>query len=282
MDFVFSLIILFFVIVFVVYNLLSLFYKKLEEIQKRKVEYVASRFEEMFIFVKPWVLAFLYIVIPLFFAVVSFIFTKKLIPTILITIFSFILPVFIVKQFESKRRKKFVAQLVDGLMIVNSCLKAGLTLIQSFETLVEETTPPISQEFSLLVREVKMGVPFEEAILHLNKRMPSEEMTLISSAILVARETGGDLTKVFVRLIDTIRDRLRLKEMILTFTLQARAQAFIISLLGPVFFFVVRRFNPHHFDVMLETEIGRFFIFLAIVFQIVGIILIIAFSRIKL
>jgi tight adherence protein B len=236
----------------------------------------------MFIFIKPTVLIFLYVIIPLASGILFFVITKKLIITVPVVIFSFFIPLFIIKQLDANRRKKFVVQLIDGLMIVNSCLKAGLTLIQAFETLVDETSPPISQEFSLLVREVKMGVPFEEAIKHLDKRMPSEEMTLISSAILVARETGGDLTKVFVRLIDTIRDRLRLKEMISTFTLQARAQAFIISLLGPLFFIVVRKFRPDHFDIMIQTEIGRVLIVVAIILQILGILFIFLFGRIKL
>jgi len=276
------IILLFTSIVFIIYNLFSLFLKKIEEIQRKRVEQISSSFEEMFIFIKPTVLLLIYTIIPLASGILFFVITKKLIITVLVVIFSFFIPLFIIKQLDANRRKKFVFQLIDGLMIVNSCLKAGLTLIQAFETLVDETSPPISQEFSLLVREVKMGVPFEEAIKHLDKRMPSEEMTLISSAILVARETGGDLTKVFVRLIDTIRDRLRLKEMISTFTLQARAQAFIISLLGPLFFIVVRKFNPNHFDIMIQTEIGRVLIVLAIVFQIVGIVLIIIMGRIKL
>jgi len=276
------IILLFLSLIFIVYNLSFLFFKKLEEVQKKKVEYVSSRFEDMFIFIKPTALVFLYTFIPLASGILFFVITKNIIITTFIVIISFFMPVIILKQLDARRRRKFIVQLIDGLMIANSCLKAGLTLIQAFETLVEETSPPISQEFSLLIRKIKIGVPFDEAIKYMNKRMPSEEMTLISSAILVARETGGDLTKVFMSLIDTIRDRLRLKEMISTLTLQAKIQAFIISLLGPLFFIVVRKFRPDHFDIMIQTEIGRFLIVVAVVFQIVGIVLIIIMGRIKL
>lgn len=173
-------------------------------------------------------------------------------------------------------------QLVDGLMIMNSCLKGGLTLVQSFEVLADEMSPPISQEIALLNREVKVGVTLEEALTRLDKRMPSEEMTLVSSAILVARETGGDLTKVFSRLIDTIRDRLKLKELVSTLTLQARLQAIIISLLGPIFFFVVKKMKPDHFDIMWQDEVGRIFLGLAVLLQIIGFILIIIFGRVEI
>jgi tight adherence protein B len=183
---------------------------------------------------------------------------------------------------DKRRRQKFILQLVDGLMVMNSCLKGGLTLVQSFEVLSEEMAPPLSHEISLLNREIKVGVTLEEALLRLEKRMPSEEMTLITSAILVARETGGDLTKVFSRLVETIRDRIKLREMVTTLTLQARLQSIIISMLGPVFFVVVRKIRPDHFDVMWRDELGRMFLLIAIGLQILGIILIIIFGKIEI
>jgi tight adherence protein B len=165
---------------------------------------------------------------------------------------------------------------------MNSCLKGGLTLVQSFEVLSEEMSAPLSQEIGLLNREIKVGVTLEEALMRLDKRMPSEEMTLVSSAIVVARETGGDLTKVFSRLVETIRDRLKLRELVATLTLQARLQSIIISLLGPAFFFIVRKIKPDHFDIMIQDEVGRLMLGLAIVLQIIGFILMIIFGKVEI
>ncbi|MBD3263844.1 MAG: hypothetical protein GF375_01925 [Candidatus Omnitrophica bacterium] len=255
---------------------------KWEEAQKRKAEDTASQFEEMFIFLHRRMLVVLYIVVPLFVAVIGYILTRKLwiIPIFLLIGASF--PFLLVRFLDKRRRRKFVNQLVDALMIMNSCLKGGLTLVQSFEVLAEEMTPPMSQEISLLSREIKVGVTLEEALIRLDKRMPSEEMTLVSSAILVARETGGDLTKVFSRLVETIRDRLKLKELVSTLTLQARLQAIIISALGPIFFYVVNKINPGHFEVMWKDDVGRMFLFIAIVLQILGIVLIVIFSKVEI
>jgi len=256
--------------------------KKWNEIQKKKAAKSSSQFEEMFIFLKKEVLATLYVVIPLFLGILGFFLTRQLLISLVGMAVGVVFPFILFKFMDAKRRAKFNAQLGDGLMVMSSCLKGGLTLVQSFEVLAEEMSPPISQEVSLLVREIKVGVSLEEALTRLDKRMSSEEMNLITSAILVARETGGDLTKVFTRLIETIRDRIKLKEMVQTLTLQARLQAVIISLLGPVFAMVVLKINPRHFEVMWKSEIGKILLIAAGFLQLIGIILIVIFGKIRI
>jgi len=256
--------------------------KKWNQTQKDKAEKTSSQFEEMFIFLKREVIVTLYIVTPLILGILGFFLTKNVLIVLAGMAVGISFPFLLVKFMDKKRRSKFNSQLGDGLMIMSSCLKGGLTLIQSFEVLAEEMDPPIGQEVSLLVREIKVGVSLEEALTRLEKRMPSEEMTLITSAILVARETGGDLTKVFARLIETIRDRIKLKEMVQTLTLQARLQAVIISLLGPVFAVVVLKINPHHFEVMWQNEIGKILLLAAGFLQLIGIILIVIFGKIRI
>tara|TARA_B100000315_G_C14547821_1_gene574162 strand:+ start:244 stop:1089 length:846 start_codon:yes stop_codon:yes gene_type:complete len=256
--------------------------KRWDEAQKSKADQTTSQLEEMFVFLRKKVLIVLYIVIPLVAIFALFITTKKWWLALVGGIIGAFFPVWLVNFLDRKRRRKFIIQLVDGLMIMNSCLKGGLTLVQSFEVLAEETEPPMSQETALLNREIKVGVTLEEALMRMNKRMPSEEMTLVSSAILVARETGGDLTKVFMKLVETIRDRLKLRELVATLTLQARLQAIIISLLGPFFVYWVWRIKPDHFDIMWQDELGRWVLMIAIVLQILGFILIYIFGRVEI
>ncbi|MBD3246938.1 MAG: hypothetical protein GF333_08050 [Candidatus Omnitrophica bacterium] len=264
------------------YYAVGYLFRKWDEAQKKRAEQTASQFEEMFIFLHKRFIVALYILLPLVLGSLTYIIAKNIWFTLAALALGVVTPLWLINIMDRRRRKKFVHQLVDGLMIMNSCLKGGLTLVQSFEVLAEEMTAPISQEIALLNREIKVGVPLEEALLRLDNRMPSEEMTLVSSAILVARETGGDLTKVFSRLVETIRDRIKLRELVSTLTLQARLQSIIISMLGPIFFFVVRRINPHHFDVMWEDELGRLLLLIALVLQIIGIILIAIFGRVKI
>ncbi|MEI8349620.1 MAG: type II secretion system F family protein [Candidatus Omnitrophota bacterium] len=277
----FSYILLTAAIVIFSYYGVTMALKQWDQTQKRRAEEVTSQFENMFIFINKKMLLLLFPIVALALAALGYIFTKKWwIGAVLLAV-GFLAPSWVMHQLDQRRRKKFVLQLVDGLMIMNSCLKGGLTLTQSFEVLAEEMAPPLSHEAALLNREIKVGVTLEEALLRLERRMPSEEMTLVTSAVLVARETGGDLTKVFSRLVETIRDRIKLRELVTTLTLQARLQSIVISLLGPVFFITVRKIQPTHFDIMMQDDLGRMLLGIALILQILGIVLIVIFGKIE-
>jgi len=192
------------------------------------------------------------------------------------------IPNFMIKIQIARRKAKFADQLLDAINLLSSSLKGGLSLLQAFEVVVEELPPPVSQEFGLVVRENRMGVTFEETLERLKKRMDIEELGLIVNSVLVARETGGDLTKVLSRLSVTIRDNRKLKENIKTLTLQGRMQGMIMSFLPILFVMWVVSVNKNHFDVMLKNDIGRMLLIVAVVLQVVGMFLIRKFSTIKM
>lgn len=246
-----------------------------------KATLLSYKLEDMFVFIKEKRLNVVIGLFPLVLGLAGFIFWK-LLGMISGVVLGFVLPMVFLRMAVTRRKEAFIKQLIDGLMILSSCLKGGLSLIQAFEVLVEETTPPISQEFGLLIREVKVGVSMEEALERLTKRMPSDELNLFVSAILVARETGGDLTKVFSRLVSTLRDRSLVKEEVLTLTTQGRIQAIIMSLLPIGFCYWVYRVNPQHFDVMFKTDLGRMLMIVAGVLFIIGLILLKIFSTVNI
>ena len=127
-----------------------------------------------------------------------------------------------------------------------------------------------------------MGVSMDESLRRLYDRMKIEELGFLVSSLLVAREAGGDLTKVLSRLATTIRDNSKLKEKVKTLTLQGRMQGIIMSVLPILFIGWVITFNRNHFDVMLNSDTGRLLLIVAAVLQIVGMILIYRFSKIKI
>lgn len=264
------------------YHLFYFISNKWEEAQMRTLDLTATKFDKMFIFLDKRTLVFFIFAFSIILGALLYFLTNNILVGVIAAFIGVISPVWIANIMEKHRQKKFIHQLVDGLMILNSSLKGGLTLPQAFEILAEESPSPLSKEIALLNRELKMGVTLEEALTRLERRMPSEEMTLINSAIFVARETGGDLTKVFSGLIDTIRSRIKLRDMVTTLTFQARAQSLIISILGPAFFFLIRRIRPHHFDIMWKDEFGRSLLFVAAFLQVVGIYLVIKFGKIRI
>jgi tight adherence protein B len=192
-----------------------------------------------------------------------------------------IIPSILMKRMIVMRRMKFNSQISDGLMILSSCLKGGLSLLQAIEALVEELPPPISQEFGIILRENKMGMSLEESFEKLGKRMPSEELNLLTTAILVARETGGDITQLFGTLINTIRAKIKISDNVKTLSMQGKIQGVVMSLLPIVFTVMVYSFNPRYFDIMLSNSLGRILLIYALGSEIVGVFLIRMFSKVN-
>jgi len=209
--------------------------------------------------------------------------THSLLLGIIVFLIGLSIPKLISRFKELERRKKFSNQILDIIMTINSCLKAGSSLLQACEVIAEELPPPACEEFSLVVKETRVGLSLEEALIRLNERLGKiKELEMLINSLLIARETGGDVIKVLNRLAITIRDNRKLKDMVNTLTLQGRLQGLIMSILP--FFFVawVLMFNKHHFDIMFESSLGRMLLMLALVLQVIGMILIKRFSTVKM
>jgi len=177
------------------------------------------------------------------------------------------------------RVKTFHAQLVDGLLLLSSCLRAGLSLVQSFTVLVEEMPPPISQEFSLVLKETRMGVSLDETLVHLKQRMPSDDLHLFVTAVLVARETGGDITAIFTQLVETLRERKKVRERIKTLTFMARMQGIVMGLLPIAFAYTAYTTNPQHFKYFTEVANGRVLLMLVVGLELMAAVMFVRFSR---
>ena len=267
-------------IILITFSLLPMVMQKLQQIQRKQESVLAKEMDKMYQD-NPKNIAMLYYVLPIVLGVGGYLILRSPIFMIFGAIIGLVIPSFILKMRYKARIAKFNGQLLDAINMLSSCLKGGLSLLQGFEVLVEEMPPPINQELGLVVRENKMGIPLEESLVRLNKRMNVEELGLIVNALLVARETGGELTKVFSRLSVTIRDNRKLKDNIKTLTMQGRMQGAIMSFLPIAFVAWVLSVNKHHFDIMLSNDMGRMLLVAAVVLQIVGMILIKMFSVIK-
>lgn len=248
--------------------------------QTKRAEGISDKLEDDFIFIekkKKVLLSFF----PLIFAGIGFFILKNLIGFAMGFILGLTIPTLSIKLAKKNRINKFQSQIVDSLMILSSCLKGGLSLIQAIEVMTEEMPIPISQEFGLVLKENRLGMDLDLSLRKLRKRMPLEEVNLLISSILVARETGGELTKVFTRLTETIRNSIKLKEKISTLTLQGRMQGIIMAILPIIFTIFIYKQEPTHFNIMLETQMGRVLIGLAILLQLLGMYLIKRISTLK-
>lgn len=138
------------------------------------------------------------------------------------------------RYLNDRRRARFNEQLPDALATMNNALRAGLSINQSFESVVENGESPLADEFKILLQSLKIGMTMEEALEAMNERVGSEDFSLVCTAILISRKTGGNVTEIFDKISDTIRGRMKIERKVRTLTAQGRLQGIIVSLM-PVF-----------------------------------------------
>ena len=254
---------------------------RLSQYQTKKLKESAKKLDNIFIKLPTKKLLLIHSLAPLAAGAFGFLLSGQMFIALISAAFGLALPTIIIKKLDANRRNRFRVQLVDGIMILGSSLKGGLSLLQSIEALVEEMPAPISQEFALVLRENKMGTSLDDSLERLNKRMRSDELNLIVTAISVARETGGNLPQTFNQLTFTIRERSKLLSKVKTLTTQGRLQGAIMCLLPIGFAVLVYSMNPGFFDIMLQNELGRGLLGYAVISQIIGIFLIRKFSKVE-
>lgn len=276
-----------FLVVFAgVFYLSNLAYPFLEVLmdrwQRKRMDKITPKLDSMFLDIPLNKLLLIDVLSPVVSGLLGFFISHNIWVAAVAAVAGLALPIIIIKRLEALRRQKFASQLVDGLMILSSSLKAGLSLLQSFEELAQEMPNPISQEFGLVIRQMQMGVSLEEAITKLKGRMRLDELDMVVTAMLVARETGGDLTQTFSRVIYTIQERNKLIGRVKALCVQANMQGVIMSLLPIVFGIFVYKVNPGFFDVFFKDNFGRGLMTYAIISEILGIIFIHKLSKVDI
>jgi tight adherence protein B len=132
---------------------------------------------------------------------------------------------------QKRRLNKFNDQLSDMLNLMVNGLRAGYSTMQAMEAISKELPSPISDEFRRVVQEMQIGIPMEAALENLLRRIPSDDLDFVVTAINVQREVGGNLAEILDVISFTIRERVRIKGEINTLTAQGRYSGYVISLL---------------------------------------------------
>jgi tight adherence protein B len=149
-------------------------------------------------------------------------------------VIGFFLPRFYVKRQQAVRLIKFNDQLSDMLNLMVNGLRAGYSTMQALEAVSRELPPPICDEFRRVVQEMQIGIPMEKALENLLRRIPSDDLDFVVTAINVQREVGGNLSEILDNISFTIRERVRIKGEIRVMTASVRTSGAVLSLI-PVF-----------------------------------------------
>ncbi len=190
---------------------------------------------------------------------------------ILFCVIGYFLPKVFLWFTARKRAEKLEVQLIDALYVLSNSVSAGLTLPQACEVVSKQLVPPVSQEFGLLVNELRLGVPFDQALENMAERLRSNNFDLLVTAILISRQTGGNIAEIFKKLAESIKEIMRLEAKIKALTAQGRMQAVVLGGMPFALALVLASISPDLMQPLFNTPQGTVILFFAAVLWLIGI-----------
>ena len=160
------------------------------------------------------------------------------------------------RYLDARRRARFNQQLPEAIAVMTNALRAGFSISQAFDSVVEQSENPMSEEFDILRQQLKLGMGFEEAVESMSRRVGSEDLTLVTTAILISRRTGGNVTEIFDRIAETIRGRMKVERKVRSLTAQGRLQGVVVSLMPLVLAIVMTVLRPGLMLPFLSSAAG--------------------------
>lgn len=200
--------------------------------------------------------------------------TGRISASILMGALAIILSRLIINSKGQKRLLVINEQLGDALDMLAGSLRAGHSLAQAMETVGNEMPLPISKEFSRAVKEMGLGLSIEKALENLLDRVPSDDLELLVTAIMIQRQIGGNLAEIIDNISGTIRQRIKLKGDVKTLTAQGRLSGWIIGLLPVIFVVILFFINPGYLKVLFTDRLGLTMVGMGIIGQVIGVIFI--------
>jgi len=159
-----------------------------------------------------------------------------------------------------RRVDRFNTLLPDAIDLFARCLRASHSVASAIEMVGEQSPEPLAAEFTQVFQQQRLGLPFREALVQMGERMPSRDLHFLITAILVQKETGGDLTEILDRAAHVIRERIQIEGEVRTRTAQGRLTGWILSLLPVVMLVLINLANPGYSDVLLHDPQGRYWL----------------------
>lgn len=218
--------------------------------------------------------------------VMAFLATSMLTDSYLIMLFfgctAMVLPFAQISMKRKKRINKFLQLLPDALDLMSRGLSAGHAFTESLQMVASEMPEPISMEFRKTYEEQNLGLSLKLALENLVQRMPLLDLRMCVTAVMIQRETGGNLAELLEKVAYTIRERFRIMEDLKTMTLSSRWSAWLLCAL-PVFLAVyVSMTNPGYMDVMWRDPRGHKLIAVAAIMQVLGMLMVQKIMKIRI
>lgn len=262
-------VLLFISISIIVFLVLQLSAKVRARFESQLSEEASMNLSDMFMFMDPDMLVRYYttalVVVPLLVLIIR----RDFLSVLVAVVFMAVVPKIMYGSIKKSRMKKFDEQLPDAFMSLASSLGAGTSLMGAIETLATEQPAPLAQEFSLLVRKIKLGVNFDQALVDMEKRIPSQDFRVALSAIRISREVGGNLVEVMEKLADTLRQKAAMEGKIVSLTSQGKMQGYVMTGLPILLACALNVIEPEAMSKLYTTTVG--YVVLGVIVVMLGI-----------
>jgi tight adherence protein B len=179
-----------------------------------------------------------------------------------------------IKRKLARRRRQFAEQLPDNLQVLSSALRAGHSFVGALSVVVDDSPPPSREEFRRVVADEQLGVPLQDALDEVARRMDNRDLEQVSLVAALQRETGGNTAEVLDRVTETIRERFELRRLVKTLTAQGRMSRWVVSALPVVLLSVITLINPGYMEPLYSTGTGRGLLVASGFFVVMGSIVI--------
>jgi tight adherence protein B len=180
------------------------------------------------------------------------------------------IPLLYVGHRRKTRLKQFTVQFPDALEMMTSALRAGHGFGRALQLVANETPDPVGTEFRKTFEEQKLGLPSRETLLNFTNRVDSVDLKLFATAVIIQRESGGDLTEVLMNISRTIRERFKLMGQIRIYTTQGRLTTWILGTLPIALALIISVFDSDYVMLLIEDPLGQMMLAAAVTLQLIG------------
>jgi tight adherence protein B len=182
----------------------------------------------------------------------------------------FALPFVYLRVKRSKRIAKFEEDFPEALDLIARALKAGHAFITGLKMVADEMPEPVGPEFRKTFDEQNFGLPLKDALENLTERVPSLDVRFFSTAVLIQRETGGNLSEILENLAHVVRERFKILRQVRVHTAHGRFTGYVLLALPALLCVALMFINPDHMNLLFRERLGQFMLMAAVVMQTIG------------
>jgi tight adherence protein B len=182
----------------------------------------------------------------------------------------FVVPFLVLRVKRAKRLRTFEEQFPEGLDLISRALKAGHAFATGLKMVADEMPEPVGPEFRKTFDEQNFGLPMKDALDNLTFRMPLLDVRFFATAVLIQRETGGNLSEILENLAHVVRERFKILRQVRVYTAHGRFTGYVLLALPAVLCIALSFINPDHMNVLFHEPMGRMLLTGALVMQTIG------------